>query len=578
MNDSHSDLLRRLRVFSNNCLKGILTPEVRKRRQIALYKAVWALSCLSTPGQPGFRIPMRWDNELEVRLYHHSAFSMQQWANLNAAHDLLDETLRHLMACKRATAAKQNPNTTRVSENVLRLHSEYDLLHFDQFKPFPKLIEPSHIEAWVEEIRTLPLQVYLKYLECVVESESKPYHFHSTLSLLTPKLTILPSEESIQTVENALNSLVQTHSDLLETQEDLHWLDEIFGAILSHFQPPSLYRMIGELAGSQYRVPVSLPWGLTQYLNTRKCRQAVYMVVSQLSTRGWKCVVGTLSPSNNWTTVPIDYHLTALWTLFSVKPSSAVRENLSVLEEVLPSISRTSVPSITPSVLAMAKQFFLLALAYTNQRGGDGISLAAQNLLFGDTPSPPDTTFEASLQILTDFIDCCCSIDLPYKAAETLGYMGSFFSSKPFQPVRQIQFAAAVMKLCEAAVDCTAHATLVEKVLRHHWFQESLGFGLAGTGLAGTACLPTWLTDPAARDTLTAAFTIYLTRISPSGDDSKLIEHVTELVTLLNTSQSEQEDQAPEIMRTLADTEPDLVQGPRELTPNRSYYRVSTWS
>ncbi|KAJ7606359.1 hypothetical protein DFH06DRAFT_956292, partial [Mycena polygramma] len=49
INDPHVGLLHRLEVFSNSCFRGVLTPEVRKRRRIALYKAVWALSCLSIP-------------------------------------------------------------------------------------------------------------------------------------------------------------------------------------------------------------------------------------------------------------------------------------------------------------------------------------------------------------------------------------------------------------------------------------------------------------------------------------------------------------------------------------------------
>ncbi|KAJ7663717.1 hypothetical protein DFH06DRAFT_1295813 [Mycena polygramma] len=180
MNYPNIGLLNRLEAFSNSCFRGILSPEVRKRRQIALYKAVWALSCLSTPGSSGFRIPIVWDDSLapEARLYQHSAAAMQQWANLRAAQSLLEETSRHLIACKRAMIGKQNPDTARVSETVLRLGSEYNLLWFDaRFKRFPKPIELSHIEAWIEELRGLPLDTYLHYLNRVVESESQPYRF-----------------------------------------------------------------------------------------------------------------------------------------------------------------------------------------------------------------------------------------------------------------------------------------------------------------------------------------------------------------------------------------------------------------
>ncbi|KAJ7612802.1 hypothetical protein DFH06DRAFT_1243126, partial [Mycena polygramma] len=173
-------LLHRLEAFGNSCSRGILNPEVRTRRKIALYKAVWALSCLSTPGSSGFRITMVRDDSLapEARLYQHSAAAMQQWANLRAAQILLEETSLHLMSCKRAMTAKQSPDTARVSETVLRLQSEYNLLWSDaRFNPFPKPIELPHLETWIEELRVLPLNIYLNYLARIVESEAQPYRF-----------------------------------------------------------------------------------------------------------------------------------------------------------------------------------------------------------------------------------------------------------------------------------------------------------------------------------------------------------------------------------------------------------------
>ncbi|KAJ7658294.1 hypothetical protein DFH06DRAFT_448646 [Mycena polygramma] len=51
MNDPHIGLLNRLQAFNDSCARAILTPEVRKRRLVAFYKAVWALSSyFSVPG------------------------------------------------------------------------------------------------------------------------------------------------------------------------------------------------------------------------------------------------------------------------------------------------------------------------------------------------------------------------------------------------------------------------------------------------------------------------------------------------------------------------------------------------
>ncbi|KAJ7663729.1 hypothetical protein DFH06DRAFT_1393373 [Mycena polygramma] len=332
----------------------ILSPEVRKRRQIALYKAVWALSCLSTPGSSGFRIPMVWDDSLapEARLYQHSAAAMQRWANLRAAQNLLEETSRHLMACKRAMTGNQSPDTTRVSEAVLRLHSEYNLLWFDtRFKPFPKPIELSHIETWIEELRVLPLDIYLYYLERAVESESKPYRFDFTLSLIAPKGKISPSKDSIQLVEGALQTMIDKHSRLFETAEEVHWLDQVFAKILSHFEPPALTRSV-EFLDSQRSLPVFLPSALVHYLNTRRSYHPVSIVVHALPRRGWECIAGTFAPLTNvnWPVArpPVDHCLTALWRIFWVTSWPVVSSDVAIIEGILRSLCQTIVPSITP--------------------------------------------------------------------------------------------------------------------------------------------------------------------------------------------------------------------------------------
>ncbi|KAJ7608915.1 hypothetical protein DFH06DRAFT_189829, partial [Mycena polygramma] len=290
MNDPRIILLRRLHAFGDTCYRGILAPEVRKRRQIALYKAVWALGCLSTPGQLPFRlIRSHWEERAdpEVCLYHSSAVCMQRWANLCAAQNLLDETSRQLMICKRAILAKQSPDKARLSEMVLRLHSEYGLLYFTPLEPFPRLIELSHIETWMEDIRVLPLDTYLVCLAWAAHSESRPYRFNTTLSLVTPTLQILPSNGSIRRLRHDLDWMIDMHLDLFTTEEQPHWLDEIFALMLSHFEPPDSDDTRG-VAGMR------LPSGVVTYLAVRKSSEAVSRAIKRLPSQGWKCIPGTI--------------------------------------------------------------------------------------------------------------------------------------------------------------------------------------------------------------------------------------------------------------------------------------------
>ncbi|KAJ7620906.1 hypothetical protein DFH06DRAFT_1482481 [Mycena polygramma] len=566
-------LLNRLEAFGNSCSRGILRPEVQTRRQIALYKAVWALSCLSTPGSSGFRIPLVWNVSVapEARLYQESATAMQQWANLRAAQVLLEETSRHLIACKRTMTAKQRPDTTRVFETVLKLHSEYNIFWFHtRFKPFPKAIEQSHIDAWIEEIRVLPLNIYLNFLSYAVESESKPYRFDITLSLITPKFNIPPSNKCIGIIEHGLQTMISKHSRLFETAEGVHWLDQVFAKILSHFEPPDLTRLV-KFPGSQRSLPVFLPSALVQYLNTRQFHHAVCIVVYALPPRAWGCIAGTIAP---WTDVnwpvdrpPVDHCLTALWRIFSVASPLPVCTDVELLEGILRSVCQTNVPSITPSVIALGKILLLSALQPTEQHTGQHISPAIMEEIVGknrdEYDSPEDLWDDAVVQIVTEFIGCCCTSDLPYKAADTLRLIGYCYP-RVAHPISQLEFATAVMKLCKAALDSRFHDTLVQEILNMPLFQYP------DDGEVDcphhTHGLPRWLTDSEARNTIRTALTSYLEGLSTAGDSPKVVQFVEKLLAKLNMSAQEQE--LSEIVDVLGEIDPaTLTQASYKLAP-----------
>ncbi|KAJ7609288.1 hypothetical protein DFH06DRAFT_1110919, partial [Mycena polygramma] len=104
MDNPDVQLLQRVGAFYNNCFSGLLTQQVREHRQICVYKAVWALGCLSAAGQPAFPALESYSAEYpqvtpEVRHYAESAITIRSWANMRAAQPLLDEALRCLAGC-----------------------------------------------------------------------------------------------------------------------------------------------------------------------------------------------------------------------------------------------------------------------------------------------------------------------------------------------------------------------------------------------------------------------------------------------------------------------------------------------
>ncbi|KAJ7608917.1 hypothetical protein DFH06DRAFT_1485948 [Mycena polygramma] len=565
IDDPHVEFRRRLQSFGDTCSRGLLKPEIRTRRKIAFYKALWALSSLSTPGQSGSLISMEDQQDSDVRFYRCSAFSMQSWANLRAAQHLLDETSRYLMACRTEISAGRSPNFRVASTFLTSLHSEYRLL-YPPPRPNESPLSLHQIEDIIEQIRVLPLTIYLNYLQRCGQSESKPYHFETTLSLVAPSVNITPSRSSIRTVTEILRSMVHTHSKLFRTAEEIHWLDEMFGTILSQIE---LLDSDDEKDG---RGPVTSWPSVIDYLNIRKSAHAVSLVVSMLLPRGWKGVAKMFYHVHIVKHYrPLNDCLTALWTIFSCNISTG-RENSTTLKEILQSVSTTKLPSITPSVMAMAKQSFLVALPSKSRHPPFADTFLLNPILrtteeqtgeHPDEDTSPHDRWNQALQTITEFIECCCSIDLPYKAADTIRHIGNFCPEaiRPVRAVHQLRFATSVLKLCEMAVDFTAQDTVVQEIVNLEWFDDS--GSVYGPGIAP---LPSWLTDSAACNTLKAAFSIYIRKISAPGDDANLVQRVQRLITTLDSSSQEAEERSQESAHGSNAGEPD--NGHQESSPN----------
>jgi hypothetical protein len=59
---------------------------------------------------------------------------------------------------------------------------------------------------------------------------------------------------------------------------------------------------------------------------------------------------------------------------------------------------------------------------------------------------------EGRMDTLTQFVECCCATDLPFKAADTLEYAANFLPASAVHPIHQLQFSRAVKKLETAVV------------------------------------------------------------------------------------------------------------------------------
>ncbi|KAJ7657231.1 hypothetical protein DFH06DRAFT_459363 [Mycena polygramma] len=355
MEDPDVQLLPRLQAFYNSCYSGLLSQEVQTRRQICVYKAVWALGCLSAPGQPAFQFSDSQPWGEAIVHYAPSALAIQQWANMCAAQPILQETLRHLAACKMELNSNSSrfPNVGMLAGSMSKLaeyyiHPPIQLITDESYDPSRVHLLLSGIENSIQYIHALPLTIFIRYLSRAANSNVIPYRFMTTRSLICPKTSIPSSVHLRGAVTSALETMMRIHRDLFQADEERHWLDEVFTTILSYWNPEE---------------SDALPWAVLEYLNCRKADVSVSQLVCGLSEDVWKAVPRSIGPKPHHTLIrfrdytPVDYltrSLTAVWRLCHAYPGSypggQPAPDRSVFDEMIDSVSKASVPLLATSV------------------------------------------------------------------------------------------------------------------------------------------------------------------------------------------------------------------------------------
>ncbi|KAJ7657221.1 hypothetical protein DFH06DRAFT_1473216 [Mycena polygramma] len=554
MDDPNVQLLRRLGAFYNSCSSGLLSQEVRVRREICVYKAVWALGCLSPAGKPvNSPLGSQWGGYLqvapEVSQYATSAVAIQAWANTRGAQPLLDETLRCLTGCKIElnTDNSKLPNMSQLPECMAKL-AEYSIRLPMHLKPYDCRADGLlwEIENSIEYIRALPFTIFVGYLSRAGESNIIPYRFATTRSLIQPKTETPSSVHLHSAVASALNTMMQVHRELFQTEDDVrgqgHWLDEVFRTILLYWEPE----------GSQ-----ALPWAVLDYLNCRKSDGAVDSLISTLSKSAWKSVPRSIGAEPNFMFptfgdhAPVDYltsSLTAVWRLLSqANGASSTAPDSLCFDELMDSVSRINVPSLAPSVKAIAKCRFFGNLFYAacNMHQPDlissfndshfpaqtSVSLPADGELQSLILSVHSRCVEAGLDTFSEFIECCVSGDLPYKAEETAVSV-AWPVQASIHPVHQLRFSCAVQHLVNAAVDSAERDALSRKILNLPIFSVYVPKDNGESDPWGSN--HAWLDNLKARTTLKETLSAYAARLSSTEKEHKICSRVQAIVANLD--------------------------------------------
>ncbi|KAJ7020869.1 hypothetical protein C8F04DRAFT_1142441 [Mycena alexandri] len=592
MKDPDVQLLPRIHNLITSSSSSLLPLPHMRQREILCYKALWALATLSStdesshpllPYEVGATAYRNTDSE--ILPYAVSANALQQWAGLRASRRLIEETSKHLSLCRADLVANRTTNTTILRSHLRVMESNY-LLDFQvrrdsEWETLPQESVLSIIDHCIEQIHdlslTAPLEVLLDYLTRARLCTSIPYEFTTTLSILAPPKAPL-SESLLVLLRTAVNAIAAPHRNDLLPNKNHHWLDDIFENILSYWNPLD--------NGS----PPALPWSVIQYLNDRKYEMARIAAAYALPPGGWKSIPVTISNgpsgyllSERHAPESMPEPLTAVWVLFyDTRDRPKVPEQWLV--QIIDALSRAESPSISPSVLALAKHAFV-SMAEKKARASrrpfrvfhNLIAQLKDPLLWAETSLPDalspygangninegsdlwnasvrdgdsdSVVFEGSylrekmhhmaaetrIHILTEFMESCASSHLPFKAVETIQHIGvlSLDPQLAIHPSCQRRFATAVKTLFDAG-DLGDRDELLRAIV-------NLG------GFVSNVYSAERRRDTEARDTLRHTFATYQEKLSPT-NDSELLVRVRNIVIQFNGKAEGSKDVAADTM------------------------------
>ncbi|KAJ7734442.1 hypothetical protein B0H16DRAFT_1380719, partial [Mycena metata] len=234
-------LLKRIQGLTNTCTSGLLSSEVRQRRSITCYKAIWSIGMLSTsvsssdqvfPTPTPYNIHPEQDQDPDVLHYAVSAAAVSRFGTFCAAQGLLQKALQCLALCKLAIAEGQTPDISPVLDCLQSLESYSIFLRHNQPKDSQAYFSFSAmIERLLEEINhlslTVPFEIFIEYLGQAARLNSPPHQFRATRALICPPQGPL-SPTLLRDLEATLNIIVAEQLPRVNTamDTDVSWLDD----------------------------------------------------------------------------------------------------------------------------------------------------------------------------------------------------------------------------------------------------------------------------------------------------------------------------------------------------------------
>jgi hypothetical protein len=529
----HPDLQLRSRIDAlyESCHGGLLSFEARNRRQVACYKAFWAISSLSWPSSdphppvdfhdsPAYHEWRFADQNGEVNHYAVSAGAMMKWSTFSAVQRRLVEQAHYLAGFRERLGG---PNADFLPIRSLFHHLAVKCSFYINGTPYPiqhSELTESNIPQLLQMIHhfqtSAPHTILFEYLRKSAALDSQPYQWEATLTTISIDRS-LPFFAFRQPLEWNLAALMQRLRAHRTAQRasGFNWKDTAIAELCSFWRPEN---------------PVTIPSCIIHYINHRNSDAALkhFARRSRIMPYLWSCFPKTLSQGASLCfnedlkqRSSSEDLLTSLWAMAFFDDSLHLK-SAPLYEDLIEAISVSEFPHISVSATALIKYRILQALHL--KLDDSSLALAMElinslNLLF-----PADTAIlplkaqpslsamqhrigEAKLHVLAEFLQHCSSNTLPYKAVETVGVIAEGMPLGPVHKTHQIRLATGI----EAVFASNSSTDLMNTIISS---------SLLEIAELQPYWVDPWLDDPLARQKLRLAFEKYEQVLATSNPDA----------------------------------------------------------
>ncbi|KAJ7752546.1 hypothetical protein B0H16DRAFT_786570 [Mycena metata] len=467
-------LLPRIKELLQSCGSGLLSAQAHTQREIACYKALWAIASIqNSPVPPSTLLPLdfsQFTHYISWRLvdrginhYRHSAILLMKWSSFCRIKTLLAVVVSRLLA----DVSLGHPPNLQSFKSFVKKHfwttgiyafmsprlSQYCNSDTTMFGSLDLVVDA--VQAFEAFSKQTPYKLFFNYCVWAVTQETLPYRFLETEEIILPSNNHPPPFAAyVEGLEYALAGIVFPPSDSPKWSDPTTQCFDIVMRQLCAFWCPE---------DSDSR---PIPHTLARYFTARKAHSIVHdcLCLSGIIPRLLHAIPVTLSSSSgssSWG--PEDALDDVMVTLWHVVHSADVHLTAERCQLILDVISTAPVTPVIFSTMTMIK-----------------IALKV-----------PPSTGDPQLALLTEFLEAWTSSFTPYEPAATVCGMG-FSLGIPAEVVgeaQQLRFVASVNRVLTAHTDNPQSFEVLDALMISPLFMA----------YQGTRRFLPWLDNPTAR-------------------------------------------------------------------------------